>query len=120
MVGEALEKGAAKAARYDEGGRVGPQGAARCDEERREWPRGADELVGVSRGGVGGKEAKPYFHKSLRNPTINYSSGWWSVSIQVAKNKSIFGAIVGDKVVLNALGPHESGLRCQTVGSLRC
>ena len=80
MVGEALEKGAAKAARCDEGGRV------------------------VSRGGVGGKEAKPYFHKSLRNPNINYSSGWWSVSIQVAKNKSIFGAIVGDKVVLNALG----------------
>ena len=104
MVGEALEKGAAKAARYDEERRVGPQGAARCDEERREWPRGADELVGVSRGGVGGKEAKPYFHKSLRNPNINYSSGWWSVSIQVAKNKSIFGAIVGDKVVLNALG----------------
>ena len=32
MVGEALEKGAAKAARYDEGGRVGPQGAARYDE----------------------------------------------------------------------------------------
>ena len=80
MVGEALEKGAAKAARCDEGGRV------------------------VSRGGVGGKEAKPYFHKSLRNPNINYSSGWWSVSIQVAKNKSIFGAIVGDKVVLSALG----------------
>ena len=118
MVGEALEKGAAKAAPYDEEGRVGPrgaarcdeegragpQGAARCDEERREWPRGAEELVGVSRGGVGGKEAKPYFHKSLRNPNINYSSGWWSVSIQVAKNKSIFGAIVGDKVVLNALG----------------
>lgn len=90
MVGEALEKGATQ--------------AARCDEERREWSRGAEELVGVLRGGVGGKEAKPYFHKSLRNPTINYSSGWWSVSIQVAKNKSIFGAIVGDKVVLNALG----------------
>ena len=48
--------------------------------------------------------AKPYFHKSLRNPNINYRSGWWSVSIQVAKNKSIFGAIVGDKAVLNALG----------------
>ena len=90
MVGEALEKGVAKAARCDEGGRVGS--------------RGAEELVGVSRGGVGGKEAKPYFHKSLRNQNINYSSGWWSVSIQVAKNKSIFGAIVGDKVVLNALG----------------
>ena len=45
-----------------------------------------------------------YYHKSLRNPNINYRSGWWSVSIQVAKNKSILGAIVGDKVVLNELG----------------
>ena len=48
--------------------------------------------------------AEPYFRKSLRNPNINYRSGWWAVSIQVAKNKSIFGAIVGDKAVLNALG----------------
>ena len=54
------------------------------------------------RGGRGG--ALPYRRKSLRNPNINYRSGWWSVSIQVAKNKSIFGAIVGLKVVLNALG----------------
>ena len=45
-----------------------------------------------------------YHHKSLRNPNINYRSGWWSVSVQVAKNKSILGAIVGDKVVLNELG----------------
>ena len=45
-----------------------------------------------------------YRHRSLRNPNINYRSGWWSVSIQVAKNKSILGAIVGDKVALNALG----------------
>ena len=45
-----------------------------------------------------------YWHKSLRNPNINYQSGWWSVSIQVAKNKSILGAIVGEKVVLNTLG----------------
>lgn len=37
-----------------------------------------------------------YWHKSLRNPNINYQSGWWSVSIQVAKNKSILGAIVGE------------------------
>lgn len=72
-----MEKGAAK--------------AALCDEEGLGKPRSAEE-------------SKPYFHKSLRNPNINYSSGWWSVSIQVAKNKSIFGAIVGDKVVLNALG----------------
>ncbi len=72
-----MEKGAAKAARCDEEGRVKPGGA---------------------------EESKPYFHKSLRNPNINYSSGWWSASIQVAKNKSILGAIVGDKAVLNALG----------------
>lgn len=45
-----------------------------------------------------------YWHKSLRNSNINYQSGWWSVSIQVAKNKSILGAIVGEKVVLNTLG----------------
>ena len=49
-------------------------------------------------------KALPYFRKSLRNTNINYRSGWWSVSIQVAKNKSIFGAIVGAKAVLNALG----------------
>ncbi|MCQ2390194.1 MAG: transposase [Kiritimatiellae bacterium] len=46
----------------------------------------------------------PYYHKSLRNANINYRSGWWSVTIQVVKNKSIFGTIVGEKVVLNALG----------------
>ena len=45
-----------------------------------------------------------YYHKSLRNPNINYRSGWWSVTVQVAKNKSILGAIVGEKVVLNELG----------------
>ena len=48
--------------------------------------------------------ATPYHHKSLRHRNVNYQSGCWSVSIQVAKNKSIFGAIVGDRVVLNALG----------------
>ena len=30
-----------------------------------------------------------YRHKSLRNPNINYRSGWWSVSIQVAKNLTV-------------------------------
>jgi len=49
--------------------------------------------------------SKPnYRHKSLRNANINYRSGWWSVSVQVAKNKSILGAIVGERVVLNPLG----------------
>lgn len=50
------------------------------------------------------EDSKPLWHKSLRSSAINYRSGWWSVSIQVAKNKSILGAIVGDRVVLNKLG----------------
>ena len=49
-------------------------------------------------------EEPRHFHKSLRNPSINYRAGWWTVSIQVAKNKSILGAIAGEKVALNALG----------------
>ncbi len=44
------------------------------------------------------------WRKSLRNDAINYRAGWWAVTIQVEKNKSIFGAVVGEKVVLNALG----------------
>ena len=83
----AKREGPAIAGPYDEEVRVGPRGAGRCD--------GA---------GAGGGKPKVHFRKSLRNPNINYRSGWWSVSIQVAKNKSIFGAIVGDKAVLTALG----------------
>ena len=45
-----------------------------------------------------------HWHKSLRNPNINYRAGWWAVTVQVAKNKSLLGAIVGKMVVLNALG----------------
>lgn len=44
------------------------------------------------------------FRKSLRNPNINYRNGWFFVTTQVAYNKCVFGAIVGDKCVLNALG----------------
>ena len=44
------------------------------------------------------------FRKSLRNANINYRCGWFFVTSQVAHNKSIFGAIVGEKVVLNDLG----------------
>ena len=44
------------------------------------------------------------FRKSLRNVNINYRCGWFFVTSQVAHNKSIFGAIVGEKVVLNDLG----------------
>ena len=48
--------------------------------------------------------AAPVRRLSLRNAAINYRAGWWSVTVQVAKNKSILGAVVGDRVVLNALG----------------
>ena len=82
------DSGTAKAAHSDEERRGGVV-AAHSDAERR--------------GGVVAARSD-YRHKSLRNPNINYRSGWWAVSIQVAKNKSIFGAIVGDKVALNALG----------------
>ena len=41
---------------------------------------------------------------SLRQTAISYRSGWWSVTVQVAKNKSLLGAVVGARVVLNALG----------------
>lgn len=44
------------------------------------------------------------FRKSLRNPHVNYRSGLFFVTSQVAHNKSIFGAIVGEKVVHNELG----------------
>ena len=44
------------------------------------------------------------FRKSLRNAHINYRCGWFFVTSQVAHNKSVFGAIVGDKVVHNELG----------------
>lgn len=47
---------------------------------------------------------EPRFHKSLRNVKINYRAGWWSVTVQVARNKSLLGAVVGEKVALNELG----------------
>lgn len=47
--------------------------------------------------------AKP-FRKSLRNANINYRSGRFFVTVQVEHNKSLFGAVVGEKVVLNELG----------------
>ena len=58
---------------------------------------------GQARRADGGGD-KPLFRKSLRNANINYRSGWFFVTSQVAHNKSMFGAIVGDKVVLNELG----------------
>lgn len=44
------------------------------------------------------------FRKSLRNTNINYRNGWFFVTCQVAHNKSIFGAIVGERCELNDLG----------------
>ena len=49
-------------------------------------------------------KGKPAFRKSLRNAAINYRNGWFFVTSQVAHNKSIFGAIVGERCELNALG----------------
>lgn len=40
----------------------------------------------------------------LRNPNIDYERGWFSVSVQVAHNKSALGAIVGEECELNELG----------------
>ena len=40
----------------------------------------------------------------LRNANINYSCGTFFVTMQAAFNKTIFGAIVGEKCVLNELG----------------
>jgi len=40
----------------------------------------------------------------LRNANIDYSHGTFFVTIQAAFNKTIFGAIVGEKSVLNELG----------------
>ena len=78
----------AKARRTDEGGLVANR-ARRTDGE-----------------GLGANQARctDMFRKSLRNENINYKSGWFFVTSQVAHNKSIFGAIVGEKVVLNDLG----------------
>ena len=51
------------------------------------------------------REEKPIkFRKSLRNENINYRNGWFFVTSQVAHNKSILGAIVGEECVLNSLG----------------
>ena len=44
------------------------------------------------------------FRPMLRNENINYSYGWFFVTVQAAFNKTIFGAIVGEECVLNELG----------------
>jgi len=54
--------------------------------------------------GPSGDGRRPQFRKSLRNANINYRNGWFFVTFQVARNKSIFGAIVGEHCELNELG----------------
>ena len=49
-------------------------------------------------------DAYQNWRKSLRNAAINYRNGWFFVTCQVAHNKSIFGAIVGERCELNDLG----------------
>ena len=51
---------------------------------------------------VGGQGEK--HRPMLRNANINYSCGTFFVTMQAAFNKTIFGAIVGEKCVLNDLG----------------
>ena len=45
-----------------------------------------------------------YFHRSLRHKNIDYGRGRFFVTIQVAHNKPLLGAIVGERCVLNELG----------------
>ena len=89
-------------------GRLGENQACRADGGGlgENQARRADGVDGaVTRADGGAKTCRPdTFRKSLRNVNINYSSGWFFVTSQVAHNKSIFGAIVGEKVVLNELG----------------
>ncbi|MDD4025902.1 MAG: transposase, partial [Kiritimatiellae bacterium] len=40
----------------------------------------------------------------LRNSNINYSDGWFFVTMQVAQNKTMFGVIAEGRCDLNALG----------------
>ncbi len=88
----------------------GPAKAAPCDDGRAHGMAGSsgaakaapyDEGMVCSEGEGGAPFPR---RKSLRNANINYRAGWWAVTVQVAKNKSLLGAIVGDKVVLNELG----------------
>ena len=90
----------AKARRTDEGS--GAANQARRSDEGSGAANQTDMRAKARRADGGGD--KPLFRKSLRNANINYRSGWFFVTSQVAHNKSMFGAIVGDKVVLNELG----------------
>ena len=78
--------------------------AARAPEGRPEPKGRLKPPATITPAGTGAVATPAHWHKSLRNPNINYRAGWWAVTVQVAKNKSLLGAIVGKRVVLNALG----------------
>lgn len=64
-----------------------------------------EEAGALKNNDIGAAGFSPHrFRKSLRNPAINYSNGWFFVTSQIARNKSILGAIAGDCCILNALG----------------
>ena len=101
----------AKARRTDEEGlrakaRRSEEGLGANRARRSEEGLGANQARRTDEGGVEANQARrtDMFRKSLRNANINYRCGWFFVTSQVAHNKSIFGAIVGEKVVLNDLG----------------
>ena len=78
----------------------------RAKARRTDEGLGANQARRTEEGGEGANQGcrTDMFRKSLRNANINYRCGWFFVTSQVAHNKSIFGAIVGEKVVLNDLG----------------
>ncbi len=66
----------------------------------RWWRQGKKDKV--QKVNCDGNEKKHW--PMLRNANINYSRGTFFVTVQAAFNKTIFGAIVGEKCVLNELG----------------
>ena len=96
VVGQEVKHRGGRICRSEGGRDAGPTGG-RADGGAVGGPTEvgwADE----GRGGMG------YRRKSLRNERINYRAGWWAVTVQVAKNKSLLGTVVGERVVLNGLG----------------
>ena len=66
----------------------------------RFWRQGKKDQVQKVNYGENEKKNRPM----LRDANINYSRGTFFVTTQAASNKTIFGAIVGEKCVLNELG----------------
>ena len=70
----------------------------RSFDKRSEVPQDGMDSGSAGDGGV------PHMRKSLRNAAINYRNGWFFVTFQTAHNKSVLGAIVGERCELNRLG----------------